>query len=627
MPCLVLKQKNKKTQRFILNKPKTLIGRKSSCDICVPDPFISREHAEIDILDDGVCVIRDLGAKHTLQINEQTVYEKELGDGDKIKIGQSLFIFKLESSLPSSMIEFVSPDKTAYETKEIETLDPTNIDVFLAEELDSSDMEALKKDRRRLLLLYEFSRTANSYLEYPHVILEEIMNTALKMLNAEKGFIALKENQTEELVCEIMVDKQRKDPSEKLEVSRTIIHKSFHDKLSILTENALKDSRFVEAKSIREYNIRSAICAPIMFHDQVLGVIYLDNRTKSGIFSEEDLMFLTALSLQAGVALSNSQLHRQVVEENIKLMRDITPKFRIVGESAGMKNILNMMKKVAPSDISVLIEGETGTGKELIAKGIHELSPRSQKPFIPVNCAAIPNELIESELFGYEKGAFTGAVSTQSGNFQLAHEGTIFLDEIGDMSLNTQAKVLRALEEKEFLRVGGTQTIHIDVRVLAATNKDLTRAVSQGKFREDLLYRLNAVTIQLPPLRKRKKDIIPLANHFIKGKNKILSNAAKEILMSYDWPGNIRELKNCLDRAVVMGGGKVIQPEDLPYGLRKGKKTVGWPLESIRQVEEDHVIRVLRNVQWHKSEAARILGITRQTLDNKIAKYKIKKRS
>jgi len=625
MPYLILKQKNKKIERHILNKSTTLIGRKSSCDIRVLDPFISREHAEIAILDDGSYIIKDLEAKHTLQINNQTTHEKKLKDGDKIKIGQSIFIFKQEASFPSSRVEFVSPDKTSYETKEIETLDPTNIDAFLAEELDSSDIMALKKDQRRLLLLYEFSRTANSYLEYPHVILEEIMNTALKMLNAEKGFIALKDKQTGELVCEIMVDKHRKDSSEKLEVSRTIIQKSFRDKLSILTENALKDSRFVEAKSIREYNIRSAVCAPLMFHGQVLGVIYLDNRTTSGSFSEEDLMFLTALSLQAGVALSNSQLHRQVVEENIKLIQDITPKFRIVGESTGMKNVLNMMKKVAPSDISVLIEGETGTGKELIARGIHELSPRSQKPFVPVNCAAIPNELIESELFGYEKGAFTGAVSTQPGNFQLAHEGTIFLDEIGDMSLNTQAKVLRALEEKEFLRVGGTQTIQIDVRVLAATNKDLVKAVAQGKFREDLLYRLNAVTIQLPPLRKRKKDIIPLAEHFIKGKDKILSDTTKEILMSYDWPGNIRELKNCLDRAVVMGGGKVIQPEDLPHGLRKGKKPVRWSLESIRQVEEDHIIRVLRNVHWRKSEAARILGITRQTLDNKIAKYKIKK--
>jgi transcriptional regulator with GAF, ATPase, and Fis domain len=422
-----------------------------------------------------------------------------------------------------------------------------------------------------------------------------------------------------------MLDKTGGQESGKLEVSRTIIQRVYNEKVSILTENALKDERFNGSKSVRDYNIRSAVCAPLLSQDEGLGVVYLDNRTESGSFSEADLMFLTALCLQAGIALSNAQLHRQVVEENARLMRDMTPRVKIVGESECMKSVLNIMKKVAPSDITVLIEGETGTGKELIARGIHALSPRSPEPFVAVNCAAIPNELIESELFGHEKGAFTGAASTQPGKFQLAHGGTIFLDEIGDMSLNTQAKVLRALEEKEFRRVGGTKTIKIDVRVLTATNKDLTEAVSRGEFREDLLYRLNAVTIPLPPLRQRRKDIILLAEYFIRGQGKVLSDEAKTVLMSYDWPGNIRELRNCLDRAMVMGGGKVIQPEDLPAGIRKGKQAVGWPLESLEQMEADHITRVLRSVNWRKTDAAKVLGVTRQTLDNKIAKYKIKK--
>jgi transcriptional regulator with PAS, ATPase and Fis domain len=259
-----------------------------------------------------------------------------------------------------------------------------------------------------------------------------------------------------------------------------------------------------------------------------------------------------------------------------------------------------------------------------VAKAIHALSPRQDKPFVPVNCAAIPKELIESELFGHEKGAFTGATSSREGKFQLAHGGTIFLDEIGDMSLDLQAKVLRILEDKELQRVGGSKTLKVDVRVIAATNKDLLKAVEDGTFREDLYYRLNVVALKLPSLRARKEDIIPLAEHFIAGRVKKIAQKAQMLLESYDWPGNVRELKNCIDRAVVLGDGKMIQPEDLPYSLRKGGKIISAPLESLDHMEEDHIVRVLRYTGWNKTDAAKILGVTRQTLDNKIKKYKIK---
>jgi len=261
----------------------------------------------------------------------------------------------------------------------------------------------------------------------------------------------------------------------------------------------------------------------------------------------------------------------------------------------------------------------------LVAQAIHELSSRRSRPFIAVNCAAIPKELIESELFGHEKGAFTSAISTRQGKFELAHGGSIFLDEIGDMSLETQAKVLRTLEEQEFQRVGGSKSIKVDVRVIAATNKDLGKAVKEGKFREDLYYRLNVVLLTLPALRERKKDIIPLAEYFMADKAKKISQKAQQLLLSYDWPGNVRELKNYIERAVVLGDGEVIQPEDLPYSIRKGLKIIPPPLEPLDRIEEDHIIRVLRSTEWNKSEAAKILGITRQTLDNKIEKYKIKK--
>jgi transcriptional regulator with PAS, ATPase and Fis domain len=286
--------------------------------------------------------------------------------------------------------------------------------------------------------------------------------------------------------------------------------------------------------------------------------------------------------------------------------------------------VFDTIKKVAPTDITVLVQGETGTGKELVAKAIHALSPRKELAFVPVNCAAIPKELIESELFGHEKGAFTGATNAREGKFQTAHQGTIFLDEIGDMSLDLQAKVLRILEDRELQRVGGNKSIPVDVRIIAATNKDLTKAVEDGTFREDLYYRLNVVVVKLPLLKERKKDILPLAEYFIAGRVKKISSKAKRLMESYDWPGNIRELRNCVDRAVVLGDGKIIQPEDLPYTLRKEGQVIPAPLETLDQMEEDQIVRVLRYTNRNKSDAARILGITRQTLDNKIKKYKIK---
>jgi Nif-specific regulatory protein len=464
----------------------------------------------------------------------------------------------------------------------------------------------------------------NSHLEDPHQILKVIMQTAFEMLDAERGFIALVDEDSKELTCELVRDNTQTQPQGKLEVSRTIVHKVLQEGVAVLTVNAQKDVQLGKVKSIQEYNIRSALCAPLLSRDEVMGVIYLDNRISEGSFSQDDLMFLQAMCHQAGIALGNARLHRQAVQENLRLENALRPRYQILGESERMKKIYTTIKKVAPTDVTVLIQGETGTGKELTAKVVHELSNRREEPFIAVNCAAIPRELIESELFGHEKGAFTGATSSRQGKFQMAHGGTIFLDEVADMSLETQSKVLRTLEEREFQLVGGTKTVKVNVRVIAATNKDLKKAVEKADFREDLYFRLNVVTLDLPPLRERKKDIIPLAEYFAAGRVKKISAQAQKLLLSYSWPGNVRELKNCIERAVVMGDGDVIQPEDLPYHIRRGGQVIDEPLESLERFEADHITRVLRNTRWRKSEAAKLLGISRQTLDNKIKAYKIK---
>jgi DNA-binding NtrC family response regulator len=250
-----------------------------------------------------------------------------------------------------------------------------------------------------------------------------------------------------------------------------------------------------------------------------------------------------------------------------------------------LEEVQKAIRKIAPTDITILMEGETGTGKRLVAKVIHALSSRRGQPFIPVNCAAIPKELMESELFGHERYVFQAGMGSCVGKFQLAHGGTIFLDEIGDMGLELQAKILRVLEEKEIQRVGGTNNIRVDVRVIATTKKDLSQPAKAGKFRQELYYRLNVLKLRLPPLRQRKEDILPLAEHFLAGRVKNISVKARRLLVAYDWPGNVRELKNCMERAVVLGNGKTIQPQDLPQAI----------LQSHKVIQDEHTLQLYEN--------------------------------
>jgi len=306
----------------------------------------------------------------------------------------------------------------------------------------------------------------------------------------------------------------------------------------------------------------------------------------------------------------------------------------LIGKSRAMQEVFTLIEQVASSRSTVMVYGKSGTGKELVARAIHYNSLRAPRPFVAVNCAAIPSELLESELFGHEKGAFTGAIATKVGKFELANGGTLFLDEVGSMRLDLQAKILRALQEREIERVGGTRTIKIDVRVIAATNRDLKKAVEEGTFREDLYYRLNVVPITLPDLKDRQEDIPLLANHFLQKfaqeSNPNIREISKEamgILMSYPWPGNVRELENVIERAVTLGRGCAILLSDLPPHLAGGAGPVERALAeeaSLEELERDYIEAVLRRTKGHQIRAAAILGIDRRTLYRKIRRYGIK---
>ncbi|NDD92246.1 sigma-54-dependent Fis family transcriptional regulator, partial [bacterium] len=356
------------------------------------------------------------------------------------------------------------------------------------------------------------------------------------------------------------------------------------------------------------------------------------------------------------VVLQNAFVLHELVRENRALRRQVNQHKALVGDSPAIQQIQELIRKVAPTTGSVLITGENGTGKELVAHGIHQLSPRFQKPFIAVNCAAIPEELIESELFGHERGAFTGATSLKRGKFDLANGGTLFLDEIADMSLKTQAKVLRILQEQKFERVGGQQSIEVDVRVVAATNKDLRSEIQKGQFREDLFYRLNVIPFHIPPLRERVGDISVLASHFLREFSqthskppRVLSVEARRVLEGYPWPGNVRELRNFIERIVILSsdheGDLAISASDLLTHLKNevaspamadlasanGPAEESSSVEGARKLrdarqdfEREFILRVLKEQEWNISKTASILGIERSHLHRKIKSFGIK---
>ncbi len=414
-------------------------------------------------------------------------------------------------------------------------------------------------------------------------------------------------------------------------------HKRF-----LLRGDLEKEQEFAVEQKILADGMRSYVAIPLMATGRLLGTLNLASQTLNR-YSEDDALFLSEAATQIALAIENMLAYEQIAtlkgrleQENIYLQEEIKTEHNfeeIVGQSPSIKAVLKGVETVAPTDATVLLLGETGTGKELVARAVHDLSPHKDKPLVKVNCAALAATLIESELFGHEKGAFTGAVARKIGRFELADGGSIFLDEIGDLPLELQAKLLRVLQEGEFERVGGSQTIKVSVRVIAATNRDLGELVRTGTFRSDLFYRLNVFPLRLPPLRERKSDIPLFANHFLSAFAKKLgkpleglSQESMDRLMRYDWPGNVREFVNVIERAAILSPGQVVHVEDL-LGLRLDTTSESSKREKLEDVERDHIVRVLEQANWvidGPRGAAVILGLHPNTLRSRMQKLGIK---
>jgi Nif-specific regulatory protein len=512
--------------------------------------------------------------------------------------------------------------------------------------------------------LYEIVKIINSTLDLNEV-LNRVLEVCIRRLRAERGMLILLDPLTGALRTRVARNIKDTAEGDQRRSPQSIVKEVIQNGQSVMSADARADHRFVESESVIADNILSILCVPLIIKERISGAIYVDHRQARHVFAQKDLNFLEAFADQAAIAIENARLYEELEEartrlslENETLRREVLVEKHldsIVGQSEAVSKIQFAIRKASAGHSTVLVRGESGTGKGLVARIIHNIGPRRNGPFIKFNCAALPETLAESELFGHEKGAFTGADRRKLGRFELANNGSIFLDEIGKMSLAMQAKLLRVVEDKEFERVGGTQTIKTDVKIIAATNLELEKAIDEGTFREDLFYRLNIIPIMLPPLRERKDDIPILAEHFIRKickdlgiDNKRLENGVLDLFMRYDWPGNVRELEATLHRAIVMSNGEVVTKNEFynlystsapalisAEGAAAMPGSVLTPLvgkmditsdvydEVMSTVDKQLIVRALESSGGRIREAARRLGLARNTLKSKIQKYNI----
>jgi len=496
----------------------------------------------------------------------------------------------------------------------------------------------------KVKVLVDISEALSSSLE-----LEKSLGSILKILaeslEMKRGTITLVDPRTNELHIEVAhgLSAQEKERG-RYKIGEGITGRVVETGEPMVVKDIEAEPHFLNrTQARRDLQERkfAFLCVPIKVGNKIIGALSVDHLFKGDISYEEDIKLLTIIASMVGQAVKVRDLAEKekqaVVAENVQLRQQLKGKYKfgnVIYSSPVMETVLESARQVAQSQATIVLRGESGTGKELVASAIHYASPRSDKPFIKVACAALPENLLESELFGYEKGAFTGATERKLGRFEMAHGGTIFLDEIGDLTLATQVKLLRVLQEKEFVRLGGTQTIKVDVRVICATHQDLEKMVKEKKFREDLFYRINVFPVYLPPLRERKEDIPLLVAHFTHKYNKEnnksiegVNRAALDILMAHDWPGNVRELENVIERAVVLCQKELISPADLPANLSQQAVVEVAPSGATlpRIVESIEKQKIKEALAQHKTQrrAAKALGITERMLGYKIQKYGI----
>src|SRR5580693_4195893 len=606
-----------KGSTFPLTDPEVSIGREPANLVAILDASVSRRHCLIR-QDSNQFKIQDLNSRNSTFVNGVPVTEKILASGDEIKIGNSLFLFvvpELENQTAPS-VEFEKDETGGGSTIILRTQDARylrNLDLRNQDKIAPTGRTV-----RDLNALLRISKAVNS-VRGLEALERQVLESIFEVAPADRAAILLCDQGIEECSSVYGWDR-RTGANPAVQVSRTIVSKVFQEGVALLCNDLPAAQAFSDTASVIDRHIRSVLAVPLEVFDRVLGVIYLDASDPAVRFDEDHLQLLTAIGSIAAAALDNARRMEWLEEENRRLQAEMNIEHNMVGESPRMRDVYQFIGRVAGSDSTVLVFGESGTGKELVARAIHQNSGRANKPCVAINCAALAESLLESELFGHEKGAFTGAIVQKKGKLEVAEGGTVFLDEIGELAPSLQAKLLRVLQEREFERVGGTRTIKLDVRLIAATNRELEEEVKKGRFREDLYYRLNVVSLRMPALRDRREDISLLASYFASkygkrsGRTVVgISPRARACLLNYEWPGNVRELENAIERAVVLGTSDLILPEDLPESILDKAAPAGAPLDAfhdaVRESKKQLIISAVEQASGNYTEAARLLGL------------------
>jgi transcriptional regulator with GAF, ATPase, and Fis domain len=563
---------------FALAGEETAIGRDHTNALPINDRSISRRHCSIRKLAAERFEIRDLGSRNGTAVNGLPVTARVLGDGDEIRLGDCYFRFRLLGSSARQSQVPIRLDEAALQTQ-----------TLLLSRLDA-------RGSRGLELLIKIG-TGMQMVRGTEEIAQHLLACIFEAIPAARGAVLLFDHGRDDPA--FAWSRGRDGTPHAAPVNSAIVAQARHEGTAILAGGVL--------------------AAPIRSQDTILGVIYLEANGPRAAFGDAHLQLAAAIGGILGAPFENARRLEWLESENRRLQEAVDIEHDMVGGGPRMREIFQFVGKVAPTGSTVLIRGESGTGKELVARAIHRNSPRVGQRFLAINCAALTETLLESELFGHEKGAFTGALLRKQGKLEMADRGTLFLDEVGELPPGFQSKLLRVLQEREFERVGGTQPIRVDVRILAATNRDLERAVSAGAFRKDLYYRLNVVSLAMPPLRERREDIPMLARYFaakhVKRVTRKLAGLSPEALArleAYDWPGNVRELENAIERAVVLGATELIIPEDLPEAVLDApaaSEAIGGYHQTVREEKKRAILAALGLAGGSYTEAARLLGV------------------
>ena len=574
-----------------------VIGRAAECELCIDDKALSRRHLQISIMPGGAMAVEDLGSHNKTYLNGEPVASQlQLRPGDEIKAGKNVFVF-------SPLNE--RPEIPEGQTAELRLTDSAYWSA-------GATIPSGERSTRDLKTLVRLGAMIHAFVT-GKCTRESLAGRLLELLTetfpSDRGAVLIYNHGADREPTWIAAE-----PAKWTGFSRTVLRNV------ITKQTGMRIGPASVTDSLAGDAVTSVIAAPIVARGEVAAVLYLSGSDLQRFLDDQHLELLVATAGLASVAWENVQYIEWLESEHERLNDELGLQHDLIGESARMTELKRMVAKAAPSTSTVLITGESGTGKELLARAIHRNSPRVSKPFMAINCAALTETLLESELFGYEKGAFTGANAQKKGKFETAEGGTVFLDEIGELPISMQAKLLRVLQEREFDRVGGTHPIKLNVRIVAATNRDLDQEVKAGRFRQDLFYRLNVVVLRTAPLRERTEDILPLAQHFARkfaascGRKIVgFTPEARAYLQQYAWPGNVRELENAVERAVVLGSEDLILAEDLPEQLRESTRPAEVAVtiydEAVDQAKRQVILRAFDQAAYDHETAAKMLGL------------------